>query len=167
MVKGKVMMSVAVVIALIAGVIAYRLWWPSDEHAIRKQLALIEKAGSKKEGEQSMEGLVRATQLAALFGEPCRFVMEPVQHDGTYPRKLIQERILLVRSTFANVEVSLHDIAIERIENKTATVRGTLRLRGKSIGDQVADAQEFQTEMAKIDGQWLFTSVTLVEVLQQ
>ena len=156
---------VAVAAALVAGVVTY-LWWQGDERLIRKQLALIEEAGSKSEAEQPMEGLVKATRLAALFSDPSRLTVEAVQHDGSYPRKQIQERILLARSLFARVDVSLHDLTIELAKNKTAAVHGTLRLHGKSPGAPVADAQEFRGEMAKIDGQWLFTSVTLVEILR-
>ena len=157
---------IAVVIALVAGASAW-FWWSGDERAIRKQLALITEAGSRAENEPPMEGLVKATQMAALFSDPCQLTVEMAHHEGSYARKQIQERILLVRSWFVQVEVTLHDIAIGRIENKTTTVRGTIRLRGKATGDLVADVQEFKAEMAKIDGKWLFTSVTLVEVLER
>ena len=157
---------VTVAIALIAGVAAW-FWWSGDERAIRKQLALIEEAGSKVENEPPMEGLVKATQMAALFSDPCRLKVEAAQHEGSYARKQIQDQIFMVRSWFVQVEVRLHDIAIGRIENKTTTVRGTIRLRGKVTGDLVADAQDFKAEMSKVDGKWLFTAVTLVEVLER
>ncbi|WP_310601387.1 hypothetical protein [Desulfobulbus sp.] len=165
MVNGKTIL-VAVAIALVAGVAAW-WWWAGDERAIRKQLAVIEEAASKVENEPPVEGLVKATQLAALFGDPCRLTVEAARHEGTYTRKQIQERIVLVRASFAQVAVTLHDTVIERIENKTAAVRGTIRLRGKATGDSIADAQEFKAEMAKIDGKWLFTAVTVIEVLER
>jgi len=71
-----------------------------------------------------------------------------------------------VRSLFTRVEVSMHDVVIDRIVNKTTVVRGTLRLHGKATGEAVADAYKFQAEAAKIDGEWLFTSVTIVELLE-
>ena len=157
---------VAVVIALVAGLATW-FWWSGDERAIRKQLALIEEAGSKVENEPPMEALVKATQMAALFNDPCRLTVEMAHHEGSYARKQIQDRILLVRSLFIQVAVTLHDTAIGRIENKTTTVRGTIRLRGKATGEPIADIQEFKAEMAKIDGKWLFTSVTIVEVLER
>jgi len=152
--------------ALIAG-LAYRLWWPNDERAIRNQLALIEQVGTKAEAEPPMEGLVKATRLAALFSDPCRLTVESVQHDGAYPRKQIQERILMARSSFPTLAVSLHDVAIERLDARAAAVRATLRLRGKGTGEPLAAAQELTAELAKVDGQWLFTAVTLVEVVGQ
>ncbi|MCL1980824.1 MAG: nuclear transport factor 2 family protein [Proteobacteria bacterium] len=165
MVNGKTIIG-AVIIALVAGLAAW-FWWSGDERAIRKQLARIEAVGSKTETEPPVEGLVKATQLAALFSDPCRFTVQEGRHEGSYGRKRTQEHILMIRSWFAQVAVTLHDIIIERIENKTAAVRGTIRLQGKDTGGALAEAQEFTAEMAKIEGKWLFTSVTFIEVLER
>jgi len=162
----KVIIAVVTVVVLITGIVAYRLWF-GDERAIRKQLALIEEIGSKSKTEQPMEGLVKATRIAALFSDPSLLIVELVRYDDYYYRKQIQEYVIMVRSLFAEVEVSIHDIAIERIVNKASVVRGTLRLHGKAIGEPVADTHKFQAEVAKIDGQWLFTAVTLVGIIEQ
>ena len=161
----KAIIAIVMVAVLVAGVVSYRLWF-SDERAIKKQLALVEKEGSKAEGEQPMDGLIKAVKIAALFSDPCQLIVESVRYDGSYSRKDIQEYIMLVRSLFTRVEVSMHDVVIDRIVNKTTVVRGTLRLHGKATGEAVADAYKFQAEAAKIDGEWLFTSVTIVELLE-
>ena len=163
-VSRKTIIAVVVVMAvLITGVVAYYLWF-GDERAIRKQLVQVKEMGSKGEAEQPVDGLVKATKIAALFSDPCRLIVESVRYDDYYYRKHIQEHVMLVRSLFAEVEVSLHDVAISRIVNKTATVRGTLRLHGRTIGEPVASTHECQVEVTKIDGKWLFTSVTIVEI---
>jgi hypothetical protein len=46
-------------------------------------------------------------------------------------------------------------------------VGGTIRLRGQGRGEAIADVQELRAEMGKIDGQWLFTAVELIEVLER
>lgn len=157
---------VAVLLAGVLVLLAVRLW-PSDERAIRAQLHLIEEAGSKQPTEQPVEALVKATQLAELFNDPCRLVVTAAQHADTYPRKQIQDRIVMARALYAEMEVTLHDIAIALAENQTAVVRGTIRLRGQSKGEAIADVQELRAEMGKIDGTWLFTSVEIVEVLER
>jgi len=157
-------MVAAALIAIVAGGLAFR-FWPSDERAIRRQLALIESVGSKEAAEQPMEGLVKATQLANLFGDPCRLTVEAGNHTGTYPRQQIRERIVLVRSFYIQVQISLHDLVIDLPEKNLAVIRGTIRLRGQGTSEAIADVQELRAEMAKIDGQWLFTAVTVVEVL--
>lgn len=155
-----------ILIVFLAGYLAIR-FWPGDERAIRKQLALIEEAGSKGAAEQPIEALFKAKQMADLFADPCLLTVEAVQYAGSYPRKQIQDRVAMVRAFYTQVRVSLHDITIDIAETNTAVVRGTIRLRGEVKGEAIADVHELRAEMKKIDGNWLFTSVTIVEVLDR
>lgn len=157
---------IAGLVVLAAGFVAVRLW-PSDVRAIRSQLKVIEAAGSKERGEQQVEGLLRARQLAELFLDPSRLTVESSKHEGVYPRRQIQDRIALVRASFAEAEVALHDVGIEVVAKGTAVVRGTIRLKGARITEPLADVQELRAEMGKFDGRWLFTAVTIVEVLER
>lgn len=157
---------IAGLITLVVGFVVVRMW-PSDVRAIRAQLAVIEEAGSKERGEQQVEGLVRVRQLAELFNDPCRLTVETIKHEGSYPRRQIQDRIAMVRALFTEVKVALHDVVIEVTAKDTAVVRGTIRLQGARTGEPMADVQELKAEMGKRDGRWLFTAVTIVEVLER
>jgi hypothetical protein len=164
-VNGKVGI-VAALAVLIAGGLIVR-YWLGDERAIRKQLAVIEEAGSKLATEPALEGLVKATQLAGLFADPCQLTVEAARHVGSYPRKQIQDRIVLVRNLYSPVQVSLHDITIDLTRKPNAMVHGTIRLHGQSKGEAIADVQELRARMGKVDGQWLFAEVEIVEVLER
>jgi hypothetical protein len=156
-----------VLIALVAGVVAVR-FWPSDERAIRRQLALIEEAGSKAAAEKPIESLFKAKQIAELFSDPSLLTVESAQHAGSYARKQIQDRVVMVRAAYTQASVSLHDVAIDIAAEKTAVVRGTVRLRGRRAAEAaVADVHELRAEMRPIDGTWLFTSVEIVQVLER
>jgi hypothetical protein len=153
-------------VTLVAGFSVIRLW-PSDIRAIRVQLAVIEEAGSKERGEPQMEGLFKARQLAELFNDPCRLTVETIKHEGVYPRRQIQDRIAMVRASFAVAKVALHDVVIDLSAKDLAVVRATIRLKGTQTGEPMADVQELRAEMGKHDGRWLFTAVTIVEVLER
>jgi hypothetical protein len=159
-------LGLVILIAILAGYLAIR-FWPGDERAIRKQLALIEEAGSKAAAEQPIEALFKAKQIADLFADPCLLTVETVHYAGSYPRKQIQDRIVMVRAFHTQASVALHDITIDITETSTAVVRGTIRLRGEVKGEAIADVHELRAEMEKMDGRWLFTSVTIVEVLER
>jgi hypothetical protein len=165
LVSGKQIVVVGL-IALVTVMGAVRLW-PGDERAIRKQLTLIETVGSKALAEQPVEGLLKATQLAGLFSDPCRLTVTSATHAVDSSRKQIQERIVLARTWYNQLNVSLHDVTLVFAENKTAVVRGTIRLRGEGAGEQGADVQEFRAEMRPINGKWLLTAVEIVEVLER
>ena len=158
----------AVLVVVVATVAGWR-FWSSDERAIRQQIAKIEALGSKARDEKPVESLLRARQLAELFADPSTLEVESGDFQGQYPRKQIQERIVLARGFYTSATVSVHDLAIDipKTEPKTATIHCTLRVKGEGKSQPVADVQELSAELRKINGDWLFAAVTLVEVLER
>ena len=73
----------------------------------------------------------------------------------------------MVRGFYSQAKVSLHDVAIDITPEKTAVVRGTIRLLAQGAGEKVADVHELRAEMRPIDGKWLLTAVEIVEVLER
>lgn len=159
-------MFVAALIALIVGGSAFWLW-PNDARAIRSRLAVIEKAGTKKAGEHALEGQLKARKIAELFQDPCQLRVETIKFEGSYSRQQIQDRVAMIRASFTKADVDLYDVGVELSAEKTAMVQGTVRLLGARTGDPMADVQEFRAEMLKDNGQWFFTTVTIVEVLDR
>lgn len=157
-----------VLVMVMATVVSLR-FWPSDERAIRQQVAQIETLGSKARTEKPIESLLRARQLAELFADPSTLQVEHANFTGQYPRKQIQERIVLARGFYTSATVSVHDLTIDipKTAPKTATIHCTLRVKGEGKSQPVADVQELSAELRKINGDWLFAAVTLVEVLER
>jgi hypothetical protein len=158
-----------VLVALVVGaatVVAMR-YWPGDERDIRKQIGHLETLGSKEADEKPIESLVRARQLAALFHDPCTLQVESVDFKGEYGRQQIQERIAMARGFYTEAKVSVHDLVLEIPGNNTARIRCTLRVKGRGKSQPIADVQELEAGLRKREGDWLFTTVTLVEVLER
>jgi hypothetical protein len=158
--------AIAAILACALGLIGWR-FWPGDERAIRKQLALIEQAGSKEPAEQPIQSLIKARQLAELFHDPCRLEVEAVDSAGEYSRKQIMDHIALIRASYAKARISLHDLVVDIPQKSIAVVRCTLRVQGEGSGQPVADVQELHADLRKIEGDWLFTGVRLIEVLER
>ena len=158
----------AVLVVVVATVVALR-FWPSDERAIRKQIAKIETLGSKASDEKPVESLLRARQLAELFADPSTLEVQTGNFTGQFPRKEIQERIVLARGFYTSATVSVHDLAIDipKTDPQTATIRCTLRVKGEGKSQPVADVQELSAELRKLKGDWFFAAVTLVEILER
>lgn len=158
--------AIAAILACALGLIGWR-FWPGDERAIRTQLALIEQAGSKEPAEQPIQSLIKARQLAELFHDPCRLEVEAVDSAGEYSRKQIMDHIALIRASYAKARISLHDVVVDIPQKSIAVVRCTLRVQGEGSGQPVADVQELHADLRKIEGDWLFTGVRLIEVLER
>jgi hypothetical protein len=159
-------MIVAALIAVVAVVVAVR-FWPGDEREIHKKIALIESLASKDADEKPFDSLLRARDLAALFHDPCILQVESADFRGEYSRKHIQDRIVMVRGSFTRVKVSVHDPVIDLPEKNNAKLRCTLRVKGEGNSRPVADVQELQADLHKVEGDWMFTTLTLVEVLER
>lgn len=159
-------MGIAALVMAVAIVMAVR-YWPNDERAIRKQLALIETLGSKEADEKPIDSLLHARQLAELFNDPCIIQVESVDFQGQFPRKQIQDMIVMVRGHYTQATVSVHDLRITLPKKQSATLHCTMRVKGEGAARPVADVQELAAELRKVEDDWLFTSVTLVEVLER
>lgn len=157
-----------ILVMIVATAAAWR-FWPGDERAIRQQIAKIETFGSKASDEKPVESLLRARQLAELFADPSTLEVQTGNFTGQYPRKQIQERIVLARGFYISATVSVHDLAIDihSSDPKTATIHCTLRVKGEGKSQPVADVQELSAQLRKVEGDWLFAAVTLVEVLER
>ena len=153
-------------VVLAVGFALFR-WLPGEEKAIRKQLAVFEQTASKKSDEQAVESLLKARRIAGLFNDPCQFSVDAADFTGTFSRQQIMDRINLVRAAYGSVTIKLYDIAIDFPEENRAAVRLTLRLSGQSREYAVADVQEVSATLEKIEGDWLFTTVRIVEVLSR
>lgn len=140
---------------------------PSEEKAIRKQLTVFAQNTSKKSDEKTVEGLRKSRRIVSLFHDPCRISIDTADFIGTFSRQQIMDRITMVRAAYNTVSLTFHDISIHFSEEKTADVRMTLRLNGQRQNYTVADVQEISATLEQIDGDWLFTSVRIVEVLSR
>ncbi|MBM9614534.1 hypothetical protein JWJ90_09550 [Desulfobulbus rhabdoformis] len=154
------------IVAVILIILGFTLW-PGDKRAIRKQVARMEELASKAPDEKAIDSLFRARNMAKLFHDPCTLEIEYADFVGEYSRKNIQDRIVLARNSFSQVKVSTHDLDISLLGNKQASLLCTLRITGKGAGSQVGDVQELEANLKKMDGDWLFTKLAMVEVLER
>lgn len=163
---GRNHIGILLFVVLAAGFAVFRLL-PGEEKAIRKQLTVFEQTASKNSDEQAVESLLKARRIAGLFNDPCQFSVDAVDFTGTFSRQQTMDRINLVRAAYSSVTVKLYDIAIDFPEENKAAVGLTLRLSGQSREYAVADVQEVSATLEKIEGDWLFTTVRIVEVLSR
>ena len=134
---------------------------------MRKVQAEIEETGTKSSLERPVESLLRAKRIADYFADPCHLTIETSGYDDAFNRNQIQDRIVMVRTLFTALTVSLNDISIRFPEKHTAKVLLTLRLNGHRGNESYADVQEVEATLSKTDGRWLLTSVHLVAVLER
>jgi hypothetical protein len=87
---------------------------------------------------------------------------------GTYSPEEITSYAATARARFANVELKFYDISIEFPEESVAHISATATLSGTLKSGEIAnDAHEIMAEMKKVEKKWLFSQMSVVEVLQR
>ena len=152
------------VLLVIAGVI---FWWPSDQKKIKDNLASLAKYCSSEKAESVLETVQKVTLAAKLCTDPCTIRFDSFKIDRDFNRKELSDRFLMMKKRLPITEFTFHDSIIDIADDNSAQVTTTLRLRGKVIDEQFTDAYELNVTMKKKDGDWLFSSFTVVEFVQQ
>ncbi len=150
-------------------IMAVFLWFHlnGDVRQINKQLQSLTELTSKSKKESSIKSLQKAAEIGKIFNDPCILNLDQYDHTGSYSRKRIIDRILMVRAMSQQVSVSFYDTDIQVTEEKQANISTTMYAKGIENHNKSADIRELAMIMEKIDGDWLITSVTFVEVLEQ
>ena len=165
MVKAKYVVVAAVVLA--GSYFLYKHYFQSGDAAIRKQFDQLAEGCSKKDGEHIMAIAGRIQGIRKLFADPCTIEYQERNIAQNYSRDEIPQLGLRAVSFYSDLSVSFYDMKMS-ISGDTADVIATLKTGGKLMtGDPANDVQEINCVLQKIDGDWLFTRIRIVDVLQK
>jgi hypothetical protein len=141
--------------------------WPSDEKKIRGKLASLAEYCSTGQEEQVLETMKKAAQAANLCTEPCSVRVESLKIDREFSQKELNERFLMMKKRLPDTEFNFHDTVVDIAGDERAEITTTLRIVGTIVDEQITDAYEIDITTEKIDGDWLFSSFTVVEFMKK
>jgi len=141
--------------------------WPSDEKKIRGKLASLAEYCSTEQDEPVIETMKKAALTAKLCTDPCKVRIEAMNIDREFSQKELTDRILMMKKRLPETEFNFHDIVIDNAGDDRTEVTTTLRIVGTIVDEQVTDAYEIDITAEKKDGEWLFSSFTVVEFMKK
>ncbi len=150
------------IVVLVSGAIFFL---PNDESQIKENLSLLAESCSTKVGESVIESLTKATAASKLCTSPCRVEIQSRKIDKEFSPKEVSDNILILNKRLPDTTFHFEDINIELPTKTEANVITTIRLNGRSTEGQFTDAYEVDITLVKIDGDWLFSSFTVVEFM--
>ncbi len=156
---------IGVCIAALLVVVLVFVLLPNKEKQVRKRLRQLVEYVSREADEPPLASLQKGRRIGLFFADPCRVILQGKMDEKELRRKEITDRVVLIRNTYSQLQVKFHDVSIVFPAETTADIHMTMRLTGVTAGSDMADVQEVEARMKKLDGEWLFTDVTLVEVL--
>ena len=141
-------------------------WWPSDERAIRRQLDALADTVTVPPNETDMARLSRVAQLRGYFAPDARIQLASAQ---TTDRDTLVGLAAQWAPPPAGVFVQFADVSVTRGDDGTAQISLTAKVttRDPGSGQPALDAREAAIGMAKIEGDWVITSVEWQEILKR
>ncbi len=166
MVENKNIIIAVIVLAAVA--ILYFLLHKSEEDKVKLQLELLGKHVSMETGEKPVTAVTKAKNTRDLFAEISRLEIPAYSLDGSFTHGDISSLLISSRSYFSRFTLEFKDINVEITEEDKAEAEVTVRLSGKlTSGERTDETHELECKFKKIEGEWLFSGITAVAVLQK
>ncbi len=153
-------------IALVSAIAVYCML-PSDEKTIHKNLKTLAEYGSSRVEEPMLETIKLAGLSAKLCSTPFRVRFEAMRIERVLGEKELKNHIIMVKKKTEGTTFRFADIQIRFPGENTAEVKATLQLDGNLRGDSFTDAYETVFTLEKSSGEWLFSSLQVVEFIKR
>jgi len=163
-VNNKKMFLLLAIFILVGGAIFFL---PSDEEKIRDNLDSLAEYCSSVKQEPVVETLQKAALAAKLCTDPCKAYIESFTIDREFSQKELTDQILMLKKRLANTNFSFQDTVVDIPNGGRAEVITTLSLDGESVDGRFTDAYEMNITVDKKDGDWRFSSFTVVEFMKK
>jgi hypothetical protein len=156
-------LAAGAVAVVLAGLWAWRMWWPSEPQRVRRQLLSF----ASDFNESTTDGLgtvAHAAKLGSYFTDDIIVDLGK----GTPPiqgRETLIGMAVRLQPRTAAFTLELLDITVEMKSAATADVSLTAAFRRRSLatGEESIDARELQVAMVRVDGHWRASRVKTVD----
>jgi hypothetical protein len=156
--------AVAVLIA-VAAVVIWRLW-PRPERAVRKRLAALAEAVSRRPGETNSVMALKMNRLPGLFDDTFEVEIQGFPANGTYSGSEMTSHVARMRPMFSRIDLTFYDVSVAFDGPDRATVELTARLTvERASGDETSDIRELVVTLVRRDGSWRFSRFREAAVL--
>lgn len=168
MVKRILIALVVVIVLIIGGCYLYHRYLVGDEAKIRSAFQDLGHYASKSGKGGTTKMVLKTNAVAYLFADPCSLEVGGTFLSGDYSREEITANAVRARSMFKRVTLSFYDLTVDLTAPDRAVTVFTARLTGETkTGNNISETREMRSELKKIDGKWLFSNFSVVEVLKK
>ncbi len=162
--RKKILAVLAVLLA------AWAVWYffPSRTRQVKRQFGSLSEWVSKDGPEGNLTMVNEATRADQFFAPRCAWEAPKYDLNGTVTPQEVSRYYFAGRARFNKLSLKFYDLDIRFPESRTARVNGTVRITGTlKDGDSVSETHEVECTLQKTHGKWLFSQVTVVEVLKR
>jgi len=140
----------------------------SDKRKIKKQFQRLSEWVSKEPGEERLKWMLKVQKIRRLFADNCTVTDESRAVSRTYSPEEIYAHAVSALSQCSNLSLRFHDFDITLVREGKAEVLLTARVKGKwHAGEDLQDVYEVACALRKVDKEWLFEDIKVIEVLKR
>ena len=153
---------------VVVGIVLAITLIPSQEKRVKRQFHLLSEWVSKSPEENAFTMLQKMKNIGTLFDEHCEMKIPDQSLSGSYTRQEVSTYAGSARSYVSQLDLNFYDLGIVFPEKEIARVNLTARLTGRSTaGERMDETRELECVLRKIDKQWLFSQIEVIEVLKK
>jgi hypothetical protein len=166
MVRPKWIIIAALIIGL--GIFGAYHFLQSDKRKVKKQFQRLSEWVSKEPGEDRLKWMLKVQKIRRLFADSCTVTDESRSLSRTYSPDEIHAHAVSALSQCSKFTLSFHDFDITLVREGKAEALLTAMVKGKwRSGEDLQDVYEVACALRKVEKEWLFKDIKVIEVLKR
>ena len=160
--------GIIIVIVIIAAVAAYKFMVESEEDKVKKRFKLFADLAEKEPGETNLIMAKKARRIGAMVTDPVMVTIPEYHASGSYARQEITRRMAMGRTRFKELSLKFFDLSVKIIDDTNADAGVTAQVNGKKLNNEPFEGtHELLCRLKKVEDEWLFNQVEVVDVLEK
>ena len=155
-------------VLIVLGGIILSIYQQSDKKRIEKRFARLSELFSKDDLEPALVMATKVKKIGSLFAKNCIIESSDRLRSGTYSPEQITSHAASARALFRTLKLKFYDIEIELTGEGKAVTSVTGMLSGMSKREETFnETYEMEVDLVKIEKDWFFSAIRMVEVLKK
>jgi len=167
MVKSKT--AIIVLFVIVIGIVLFYFFFQSDERQVRKRFKTLAQTASKRVDNSQLIVAGKSKQISKYFAQSCRIEAQEYNVSQNYSQADIHTIAFQVLTRHSELKVTFVDLQVNIPEKGIAAVVSTVRIIGKVKGGEeyIEENHEIECTLNKIEDEWVFVNVELIDVLRK
>ena len=156
------------IVIVAAGLFGYWYFSESEEDRVKERFTLLAKRVEKKGDEPVMKMALRVRGIGALFARTCVIESNRMELSGTHSPDNINTLAAAISMRFKKLSIKFVDIRVGFPQKGLAKATLTATLKGLSKSEGlIKETHEIEVELIDVDGDWYFSRISMIEVLEK
>jgi len=164
--------SKPVIIVLFVGVISiivFCFFFQTEERQVRKRFKIFTQTASKHAKDSQLIVAGKSKKISTFFAQTCQIEAREYNVSKDYTQQNVRTIAFHVLTRYSKLDLKFIDLKIDIPEKGIATAVSTARIIGKVKGTEksMEENHEIDCRLRKIDDEWVFEKVELIDVLKK